>query len=89
MPPSLNFNQGPACARQKAHMQIGMAPAGAGPKYLSCQLQLETWLACVVKVLDILFTQGLRGDIMSFEAESLSSPPGSREHLKTEKRSKP
>lgn len=39
--------QGPACARQKAHMQTGMAPAGAGPKYLSCQLQLETCLACV------------------------------------------
>lgn len=56
LPPSLSFNQGPACGRPKAHMQIGMAPAGAGPKYLSCQLQLETCLACAVKVLDILFT---------------------------------
>lgn len=40
----------------------------------------------MVKVLDTLFVQGLKGDIMSIEAQVLSSAPGNKEHLKNENR---
>lgn len=81
----------PACARQGACLQTGTTtPAGADAKYLSCQLLLQArWLGLHCGGVRRSVYVRARGDIMSTEASSLSSPPGSREHLKTENRSKP
>lgn len=60
--------------------------AGADAILLSCHLLLCVRVAHTVKVLDTLFVQGLRGDIMSIEAQAFSSTPGDMEHLRNEKR---
>lgn len=73
----------PAC--EEARLLLQVPPQNT---YLvSCSLgPLAPYPA---KVLDILFTQGWGGDIMSIEAKSLRSPLGNGEYLKTENRSKP
>ena len=60
--------------------------AGADAVFLSCHLLHRVRMAYTVKVLDTLFVQGLRGDIMSIEAQAFSSTLGNKEHLKNENR---
>lgn len=60
--------------------------AGADAVVLSCHLLHCVYVAYMVKVLDILFVQGLRSDIMSIEAQAFSSTPGNKAHLKNESR---
>ena len=54
--------------------------------FLSCHLLHRVRVVYIVKALDTLFAQGLRGDIMSIEAQAFSSTPGNNEHLKNENR---
>lgn len=55
--------------------------AGAGAESLSCQLLLWAGLACIVELL-VCLHESRGADIMSIEAESLSSPLGNREHYR-------
>lgn len=54
--------------------------------FLSCRSPHCVCVVCMVKVLDTLFVQGLKGDIMSIEAQVLGSTPSNKENLKNENR---
>lgn len=54
--------------------------------FLSCRSPHRVCVVCMVEAFDTLFVQGLKGDIMSIEAQVLSSTPGNKEHLKDENR---
>lgn len=73
------------CAMFKACTEMFMLRCTAAA-FLSCRSLHRVRVACMVKVLDTLFVQGLKGDIMSIEAQVLSSTPGNKEHLKNENR---
>lgn len=69
------------CAMFKACKGMFMLKCTAAA-FLSCRSPHRVRVAYMVKVLDTLFVQGLKGDIMSIEAQVLSSTPGNKEHLK-------
>lgn len=73
------------CAMFKACTGVFMLKCTAAA-FLSCRSPHRVRVACMVKVLDTLFVQGLKSDIMSIEAQVLGSTPGNKEHLKNENR---
>lgn len=73
------------CAMFKACTEMFMLRCTAAA-FLSCRSPHRVRVVCMVEAFDTLFVQGLKGDIMSIEAQVLSSTPGNKEHLKDENR---
>lgn len=75
--------QAAKCAMFKACTGVFMLKCTAAA-LLSCRSPHRVRVVCMVKVLDTLFVQGLKGDITSIEARVLSSTPGNKELKKWE-----